>query len=68
MDDLTNQQPERSDEEEDSNNDVALAIVFGVVGVTLLLTLDTPWAGLPMLVLGLFYLAKSLRDAYKKRA
>jgi len=32
------------------------------------ITLDTPWAGLPMLGAGLFSLVKSLRDLREKRA
>jgi hypothetical protein len=53
------------DTEESDSNDVAMAIVFGVVGVTLLLTLDTPLAGLPMLVLGLFFGGKAIRRSLR---
>lgn len=67
MDDPTNQRRE-SPAETNSNTDVALAVVFGVVGITLVVTLDTPWAGLPMLGVGLFYLVKCLRDLRTKRA
>ena len=53
------------DAEESDSNDVAMAIVFGVVGVTLVLTLDTPWAGLPMLVLGLFFGGRAVRRSLR---
>ncbi|WP_255521252.1 hypothetical protein [Frigoribacterium sp. VKM Ac-1396] len=33
-----------------------------------MVTLDSAWAGLPMLGVGLFYLVKSLRDLRAKRA
>lgn len=67
MDDPTNQRREGPAGTK-SNTDVALAVVFGVVGITLVVTLDTPWAGLPMLGVGLFYLVKGLRDLRAKRA
>ena len=44
---------------------VALAIVFGSVGLTLFLTLETPWAGLPMVVLGLFFGYRAVRRALR---
>ena len=42
-------------------NDLALGVVFLAVGVTLLSTLDTPWASLPLVAVGLYYLTKGLR-------
>ena len=51
-----------------SNSDAGLGIMFAAFGVTLTMTLDTPWAGLPMIGLGLFYTGKSLRDAHRRRA
>ena len=42
-------------------NDLALGAVFLAVGVTLLSTLDTPWASLPLVAVGLYYLTKGLR-------
>ena len=55
MDDTTKPSPDgpaddaadsNSAEEDDPNNNVALGIVFASVGFTLVMTLDTPWAGL----------------------
>lgn len=57
--------PADGEEEEADSNDVALAIVFGTVGLTLVLTLDTPWAGLPMVVLGLFFGYRAVRRALR---
>ncbi|MBD8704553.1 hypothetical protein [Frigoribacterium sp. CFBP 13712] len=57
--------PADGEEEEADSNDVALAIVFGSVGLTLFLTLDTPWAGLPMVVLGLFFGYRAVRRALR---
>jgi len=76
MDDTTKPSPEgpsddaadsNSVEEDDSNNSVALGIVFASVGFTLVMTLDTPWAGAPMLVLGIYFFGKSFMDQRKKR-
>ena len=57
--------PADGEEEEADSNDVALAIVFGTVGLSLFLTLDTPWAGLPMVVLGLFFGYRAVRRALR---
>jgi hypothetical protein len=46
---------------ESDSNDVAFAVVFGVVGLALVLSLDTPWAGLPMVVLGLYFGFRAFR-------
>ena len=46
---------------------IALGIVFASVGFTLVMTLDTPWAGAPMLVLGIYFFGKSFMDQRKKR-
>lgn len=76
MDDTTKPSPEspsddaadsNSAEEDDSNNNVALGIVFASVGFTLVMTLDTPWAGAPMLLLGIYFFGKSFMDQRKKR-
>ena len=67
MDESTNPRRE-GPAEANSNADVSLGVVFLAVGVTLVVTLDTPWAGLPMLGVGLFYLVKSLRDMRKEHA
>jgi hypothetical protein len=51
-----------------SNTDVSLGIMFTALGATLMSTLDTPWAGLPLIGVGLFYIGKSIRDARRRRA
>lgn len=38
-----------------------LGVVFALMGVALLLTLDTPAVGLPMIVLGVVFFAMGLR-------
>jgi len=67
MDETTKPRPEGPVEKRDSNNDVALGIMFCVFGITLM-TLDTPWVGLPFLAVGFFYLGRSMRDARGRRA
>ena len=42
-------------------NDLALGVVFAGLGVTLVSTVDTPWAGVPLLVVGVVFLVKALR-------
>jgi len=51
-----------------SNTDTSLGIMFTALGVTLMMTLDTPWAGLPLIGVGFFYIGKSIRDARRRRA
>jgi len=46
---------------------LALGVVFVAVGVTLVLTLDTPWAGSPMVVLGLYFVVIALRARRRAR-
>ena len=77
MDDTTKPSPESpaddaadssSAEDDDCNNhNVKLGIVFASVGFTLGITLDSPWAGAPMLVLGLYFFGRSFTDQRKKR-
>ncbi|WP_317231056.1 hypothetical protein [Clavibacter sp. MX14-G9D] len=53
-----------ADDEESSDNDVALAIAFAVPGAVLMLLLeDARVVGLPFLVLGLFYFARVIRSS-----
>ena len=66
MDDATNQNSESSTATK-VNGDFSLAVVFGVVGFTFLMTLDTPWASLPMLAVAGCYLVKALRAVYRER-
>lgn len=40
---------------------LALGVVFFAVGVTLVLTLDSPWIGSPLLVLGLYFFVIGVR-------
>ena len=51
-----------------SITDVGSGIMFTALGATLMGTLDTPWAGLPLIGVGLFYIGKSFRDARRRRA
>jgi hypothetical protein len=67
MDDSMNQRRE-TPARESSNTDVSLGIMFVALGATLMGTLDTPWAGLPLIGVGLFYLGKSIRDVRRRRA
>lgn len=46
---------------------LALGVVFLAVGVTLVLSLDTPWAGSPMVVLGLYFMVVGLRARRRAR-
>ncbi|PPF66555.1 hypothetical protein C5E16_11415 [Clavibacter michiganensis] len=56
--------PAPADDDESSDNDVALAIAFAVPGAVLMLLLeDARVVGLPFLVLGLFYFAKVIRSS-----
>jgi len=66
MDDSTNKSPE-SPAAKSANADISFAVVFGVIGFTLLMTLDTPWASMPMLAVAGYYVVKSLRDAHRQR-
>jgi hypothetical protein len=54
--------------EGDANQNTALGIVFGMLGLVLMLTLeDTRVAGLPFVVLGITYFAMGIRPVVAKR-
>jgi hypothetical protein len=67
MDESTNERPERP-AEKNSVTSFSLGLVFAVIGITLFITVDTPWAGVPMAGVGVFYIAKSFRDVRRERA
>jgi hypothetical protein len=67
MDESTNERPERPAEKNSVTN-FSLGLVFAVIGITLLITVDTPWAGVPMAGVGVFYIAMSFRDVRRERA
>jgi hypothetical protein len=67
MDEPTNERPEGPAEKSSVTN-FSLGLVFAVIGITLFITVDTPWAGVPMAGVGVFYIAKSVRDARRERA
>lgn len=47
---------------------VSLGVVSAVVGITMFAAVDTPWAGTPLLFLGVFFLAKTFRDVRRERS
>jgi hypothetical protein len=55
------------DAEETTNQNLALGVVFGMLGLVLVLTLDdTRVAGLPFIVLGIVYFSMGIRPAKGK--
>lgn len=57
-----------AEDDADSNPNLALGIVFGMLGLVLMLTLeDTRVAGLPFVVLGITYAVMGIRPAAAKR-
>ncbi|TWX36217.1 hypothetical protein ES689_12485 [Frigoribacterium sp. ACAM 257] len=54
-------------DERKRSDDISIGVVFGVLGFTLFLTLDTPWAGLPMLVVGIVFVARGMRGRTRRR-
>ncbi|WP_043674530.1 hypothetical protein [Clavibacter michiganensis] len=57
-----------ADAGEDTNQNTALGIVFGMLGLVLMLTLDdTRVAGLPFLVLGVTFFVMGIRPTAGKR-
>ncbi|MBF4621332.1 MULTISPECIES: hypothetical protein [Clavibacter] len=60
--------PAEDDDAADSNPNIALGIVFGMLGLVLMLTLDdTRVAGLPFLILGVTFFVMGVRPAKAKR-
>jgi hypothetical protein len=57
-----------AEDDVDSNPNVALGIVFGMLGLVLMLTLDdTRVAGLPFVILGVTFFVMGIRPAMGKR-
>jgi len=48
---------------EERSNSLGVGVVFAVLGFTLFMTVDNPWAGVPMVVLGAWFAITSLRRA-----
>ena len=60
--------PADGDDPDDANPHVALGVVFGMLGLALMLTLDdTRVAGLPFVILGATYLVMGIRTAVAER-
>jgi hypothetical protein len=60
--------PAEDDDSADSNPNVALGIVFGMLGLVLMLTLDdTRVAGLPFVILGITFFVMGIRPVTRKR-
>ncbi|ROP78780.1 hypothetical protein EDF18_1436 [Frigoribacterium sp. PhB107] len=53
-------------EEKKRSDNIGIGVVFGLLGLTLFLALDTPWAGLPMLVVGIVFVAQGLRGGRRR--
>jgi hypothetical protein len=53
--------------EKERNDNVGIGVVFGLLGVTLFLTLDSPWAGLPMVVIGVVCVYLGMRGSTRRR-
>ncbi|OUE20815.1 hypothetical protein BFL34_01633 [Clavibacter michiganensis] len=57
-----------AEDDADSNPNVALGIVFGMLGLVLMITLDdTRVAGVPFLILGATFFVMGIRPARRKR-
>jgi Pyruvate/2-oxoacid:ferredoxin oxidoreductase gamma subunit len=48
---------------EERSNSLGVGVVFAVLGFTLFMTVDNPWAGVPMVVLGAWFAITGLRRA-----
>lgn len=48
---------------EERSNSLGVGVVFAVLGFTLFMTVDSPWAGVPMVVLGAWFAVTGLRRA-----
>lgn len=48
------------------SDSVGIGVVFGLLGLTLFLALDTPWAGLPMLVVGIVFVAQGMKGSRRR--
>ena len=52
--------------EKKRNDNVGVGVVFALVGVALFLTLDSPWAGVPMLVVGVVLVALGMKGSRRR--
>ena len=52
--------------EKKRNENVGVGVVFALVGVALFLTLDSPWAGVPMLVVGVVLVALGMKGSRRR--
>ena len=52
---------------EERSNSLGVGVVFAVLGVTLFMTVDSPWAGVPMVVLGAWFALTGLRRARRSQ-
>ena len=52
--------------EKKRNDDVGVGVVFALVGVALFLTLDSPWAGVPMLVVGVVLVSFGMKGSRRR--
>jgi len=50
---------------EERSNSLGVGVVFAVLGATLFLTVENPWAGVPMVVLGAWFAITGLRRAQR---
>ncbi|MBD8585342.1 hypothetical protein IFT77_14205 [Frigoribacterium sp. CFBP 13729] len=53
-------------EKKKRNDNVGVGVVFALVGVALFLTLDSPWAGVPMLVVGVVLVALGMKGSRRR--
>ena len=71
MDEPTKPSPESRTPEsraaEERSNSLGVGVVFAVLGVTLFMTVDSPWAGVPMVVLGAWFALTGLRRARRSQ-
>jgi len=58
---------EKHDKSTDGNQYTALGIVFGSVGVTFMITMDSAAIGLPFIALGIVFFAMGITGAKKAR-
>jgi len=63
-DDLT--KAARASAEKKRNDDVGTGVVFALVGVALFLTLDSPWAGVPLVLVGVVLVVVGMRGSWRR--
>ena len=52
---------------EERSNSLGVGVVFGVLGLTLFMTVENPWAGAPMVVLGAWFAFTGLRRSRRSQ-